>query len=137
MNEKRSDSESTNEPDHTLGAPTPRTTATEEWTYETQAHYDPDELRDLTTVIIGAIADTEGVPVTEITNPPLYEVVDVTGIEDALFGRPEANWDGTDSTAEFQYNGYKISVKADGWVTVSSRPEGSTAERDRDSRRSP
>ncbi|WP_254532775.1 HalOD1 output domain-containing protein [Natrinema gelatinilyticum] len=98
------------------------------WTFMAQAHYDPDEPLDLTTVIIGAIAEADDIPITEIKNPPLYEVVDIAGIEDALFGRPKANRNGTDSTVEFRYNGYKISVEADGWVTVSSRSANSAAD---------
>jgi hypothetical protein len=139
MDEKRSESspstetetdEKNNETpstDDTLDAPTPQSAPNGGWTFVTQAHYDPDEPRDLTTVIIGAVAEAEDVPITEIENPPLYEVVDIAGIDDALFGRPEASRNGTDSTVEFRYNGYKVSVKSDGWVTVSDRSEDSAA----------
>ncbi|WP_254545325.1 HalOD1 output domain-containing protein [Halomarina pelagica] len=102
-----------------MDAPTPGETADGGWDFVTQAHYDPAESRDLTTVIIGAIADTENVPGVEVKTPPLYEMVDVTGIENALFGRPDANRNDTDSTVEFRYNQYKVSVDADGWVTVA------------------
>lgn len=134
MDEKRSDSNPSTETeekptetpvaDDTLEARAPNGG----WTFVTQAHYDPDEPRDLTTVIIGAVAEAEDVPITELTNPPLYEVVDITGIDNALFGRPEANRNGTNSMVEFRYNGYKVSVEADGWVTVSDRSEDSAAD---------
>ncbi|USZ73556.1 HalOD1 output domain-containing protein [Natronosalvus halobius] len=138
MDEKRSDSNPSTETkenrteipddDDTHGASGRESTPDGSWTFVTQAHYNPDESRDLTTVIIGAVAEAEDVPITEITNPPLYEVVDIAGIDDALFGRPEANRNGTDSTVEFRYHGYKVSVEADGWVTVSERSEDAAAD---------
>ena len=134
MDEKRSDSSPSAETDEkrteapsaddTLNAGAPNGG----WTFVTQAHYDPDEPRDLSTVIIGAVAEAEDVPITEIKNPPLYEVVDIAGIDDALFGRPEANRNGANSTVAFRYNSYKVSVKADGWVTVSSRSRDSAVD---------
>ena len=138
MDEKRSDSSPTTDTgqnrietisvDDTLDAPTPGRAPDGGWTFVTQAHYDPGELRDLTTVIVGAIADAEDVPIVEIRTPPLYEVVDIAGIDDALFGRPGTNRDGTESTVEFRYNGYKVSVEGDGWVTVSSRSPDSAGD---------
>jgi hypothetical protein len=138
MDEKRSDSSpstktdekgnETRSADDTLDAPTPKSAPNGGWTFVTQAHYDSDGRRDLTTVIIGAVAEAEDVPITEIENPPLYEVVDIAGIDDALFGRPEANRNGTNSTVEFRYNDYKVSVETDGWVTVSDRSGDSTAD---------
>ena len=113
--EKRSE---TTSPEDTLDAPTPGETPDGGWAFVTQAHYDPDEPRDLTTVIVGAIAEAEDVPIVEIEHPPLFDVVDVAGIDDALFGRPEANRDGTESRVEFRYDGYKVCVEADGWVIV-------------------
>ncbi|WP_224448646.1 HalOD1 output domain-containing protein [Haloprofundus salilacus] len=98
-------------------------TAGEDWTFETQAHYDPDEQRDLTTVIIGAIAEVEEVKIVDIKEPPLYEVVDTESVEGALFGRPEATRNGTQSKTEFRYRNHKVSVDADGWITVFSPVE--------------
>ena len=98
------------------------------WTYETQAQYDPEESRDLTTVIIKAVAEAEGVSMTEILSPTLYDVVDVAAIEKALFGRPDVSENGTESAVEFRYNEYKVSVEADGWVTVSKRTDEATAD---------
>lgn len=114
--------------DGTLDASTSGKTPDGGWADVTQAHYDPAEDHDLTTVIIWAIADAEGVPIVDIKNPPLYEVVDIAGIDNALFGRSEANQNGTDSTMEFRYNGYKVSVEADGWVSVSRRAGDSAAD---------
>ena len=98
------------------------------WTFGSQARYDPDEPRDLTTVVIGAVADAEDVPIVEVTNPPLYEVVDISGLDDALFGRPETSRNGTESSVEFRYNEYKVRVEADGWVTVLRRDGEATSD---------
>lgn len=132
MDENRSDSSFSTESEENRTETTTDTldvrAPNEGWTFVTQAYYDPDEPRELTTVIIGALAKAEDVPITEIKNPPLYEVVDITGINDALFGRPEANRTDAISTVEFRYNGYKVSMKSDGWVTVSDRCGGSAAD---------
>ena len=107
----------------------PKTTVADGgWTFETQANYDPDGARDLTTVIIRAIADAEGVSVTEILSPTLYDVVDVAAIEKALFGRRDASENGTESAIEFRYNAFMVSVEADGWVTVSKRTDEAIAD---------
>ena len=98
------------------------------WSFEAQAHYDPATSRDLTTVIVGAIAEAEGVSITEVLSPPLYDVVDVAAMEDALFGRPEVSENGTKSAVQFRYNEHKVTVEADGWVTVSARADGATAD---------
>lgn len=91
------------------------------WTFEAQAQFDPTASRDLTTVIVSAIAEAEGVPMAEVLSPPLYDVVDVAAMEQALFGRPDVSGNGTDSAVEFRYNEYRVNVEADGWVTVSRR----------------
>lgn len=91
------------------------------WTFVTQAHYDPEEPRDLTTVVVRAIAEAEGVSIDQVRDPPLYDVVDIAGIDAALFGRPDADRSGTGSSVEFRYDGYKVAIEADGWVTVLGR----------------
>lgn len=114
----------TTSPGGTKDAPPSREASGERvWTYVTQAHYDPDNERDLTTVVVSAIAEAEEVPITEIKSPPLYEVVDIASIDDALFERPDTSKNDTESIVEFRYNQYKVSVEANGWVTVSARGE--------------
>ncbi|MFB6155058.1 MAG: HalOD1 output domain-containing protein [Haloferacaceae archaeon] len=113
--------------DDTVDAPTPGGAPDEAWVYETQARYEPEESRDLTTVIVSAIADAEGVPAVDVKSPPLYDVIDVASIEHALFGHSEAERADADSLVEFRYNEYKVRVRPDGWVTVSRRPGGSVA----------
>lgn len=80
MDEKRSDSSPLNDADHertdttatsgTLDAPTPDEPSEGDWSFVTQAHYDPAEPPDLTTVIINAIADAEDIPAVEVKTPP-------------------------------------------------------------------
>ena len=93
-------------------------------TFVTQAHYDRESHRDLTTEIIFAIADAEDVAPIEIKDPPLYECVDIAAIEDGFFG-PKVNGHSRDSegSVAFQYNQYRVTVASDGWITVSEPAE--------------
>lgn len=92
----------------------------------TQRHYDPGGRRELTTTIVFAVAEAEGVPPSELRSPPLYDAVDVPAIENAFFG---ANGDRGSrkgvGSIEFRYTGYLVTVRNDGWVQVS-RPTGAT-----------
>ncbi|MFC5367250.1 HalOD1 output domain-containing protein [Salinirubrum litoreum] len=56
------------------------------WQQVAQRLYESDHDGELTTVIVYAIADAMDVDPKEVTAPPLYEVVDVPGIEKAFFG---------------------------------------------------
>ncbi|SEH14714.1 hypothetical protein SAMN04487967_1733 [Natronorubrum sediminis] len=88
---------------------------------DAQAHYDYDEPHDLTTTIIFAVADAEGVDPPNIKTPPLYDHVDTVAVEEALFGpvRTRQNHDGTESIT-FSYRDHEIVVRSDGWVFVRS-----------------
>ncbi|SIR72896.1 hypothetical protein SAMN05421858_3470 [Haladaptatus litoreus] len=93
-------------------------------TFVTQAHYERESHRDLTTEIIFAIADAADVVPTEIKDPPLYECVDIAAIEDGFFG-PKAAGQTRDSegSVSFRYNQYHVEVASDGWITVSESTE--------------
>lgn len=85
-----------------------------------QRAYDPAAGPDLTTVIVEAVAAAEGVEFTSIKEPPLYEVVDIAAVKDALFGATESDTRGvTGGSLDFEYRGYRITVRADGWVQVA------------------
>ncbi|GKZ15996.1 HalOD1 output domain-containing protein [Haladaptatus sp. T7] len=89
-------------------------------TFVTQAHYDRESHRDLTTEIIFAIADAEDVVPTEIKDPPLYECVDIAAIEDGFFGKEVAGHTrDSEGSVSFRYNQYHVEVASDGWITVS------------------
>ncbi|MCU4753009.1 hypothetical protein OB919_13655 [Halobacteria archaeon AArc-curdl1] len=88
---------------------------------DVQAHYDHDGEQDLTTTIIFAVADAEGVEPPEIKTPPLYDYVDTVAVEEALFG-PAARRQNHTGTEElmFSYRGHEITVRSDGWVFVQT-----------------
>ncbi|QZP39556.1 HalOD1 output domain-containing protein [Halobaculum magnesiiphilum] len=90
-----------------------------------QRAYDPADGSDLTTVIIEAVATADGVEKTSIREPPLYEVVDIAAVKDALFGGTEPNIRGaTGSSFDFEYRRYRITVRGDGWVQVAEPAQG-------------
>jgi hypothetical protein len=94
------------------------------WRQVAQRHYDPDENVELTTAIVFAIAEAEGVSPTEVKSPSLYESVDVAAIEDTFFGPDfgEVPQQGT-GTIEFHYRQYLVKVKSDGWIQVCESNE--------------
>ncbi|WP_440764370.1 HalOD1 output domain-containing protein [Natronorubrum sp. DTA7] len=104
----------------------PTSSADKHWSQVGQRHYEPDGRGELTTVIVYAIAEAEGVSPSEVKSPPLYETVDVPAIEDAFFGPnvSEKSRQGV-GTVEFQYTDYLVKVKNDGWIKVYelSEPE--------------
>lgn len=89
------------------------------WSQVAQRHYERDGGWELTTVIVYAIAEAEGVAPEEVKSPPLYESVDVAAIEDAFFGPDvsEASRQGA-GTVEFRYREYLVTVTSDGWIQV-------------------
>ncbi|NUC72938.1 hypothetical protein HTZ84_11550 [Haloterrigena sp. SYSU A558-1] len=89
------------------------------WRQITQRLYEPDRDGDLTTAIVFVIAEAEDVSPSEVKSPPLYEAVDVAGIEDAFFGfnGGAVSRQGT-GTTEFRYTEYLVKVRSDGWIQV-------------------
>lgn len=86
-----------------------------------QAQYELDGSRDLTTVIISAIADAEDMPMTSIKNPPLYEVVDIAAVNSALFDQSGVDVTASNRFFEFCYRQYSVRIEATGWVKVRDR----------------
>jgi hypothetical protein len=84
-----------------------------------QTQYERAGRHDLTTTIVGAVADVEGISPTELKDPVLYDCVDVASLEDAFFGPDVSgrNRDG-DGTVEFQFGDYRITVNSNGWISV-------------------
>lgn len=86
-----------------------------------QRLYEPDEGPDLTTVVIEAVAAAEGTPLTSIREPPLYEVVDIAAVHDALFGAKLMDERSvTEGSLDFEYRGFRITIRGDGWVQVDN-----------------
>lgn len=65
--------------------------------------------------IIQSVAEAEGIEPEAVT-PPLYRVVDPDALEQ-LFAQTESV-DRRDGTVTFPYNGYEVSVFADGHVAL-------------------
>ncbi|WP_256393882.1 HalOD1 output domain-containing protein [Natronoarchaeum rubrum] len=96
------------------------------WQQVAQRLYEPDRDGDLTTAIVFALAEAEDVSPNEMKTPPLYDSVDVAGIEQTFFGldTDEGARQGT-GTVEFRYTEYLVKVRSDGWIQIyeSSEPE--------------
>lgn len=97
----------------------PTSSAETHRTQVAQRQYEPSGQSELTTTIIYAIAEAEGVSPSEVKSPPLYESVDAPAIEDTFFGPDVAarSRQGV-GTVEFQYTDYLVKVQSDGWVRV-------------------
>lgn len=97
----------------------PASGADTHWSQVAQRHYEHNGNGELTTAIVYAIAEADGVCPTEVKSPPLYEVVDVSAIEDAFFG-PDVAGDSRQGvgTIEFRYTNYLVKVQSDGWVHI-------------------
>lgn len=91
-----------------------------EWELAVQRPYEPDSPGDLTETIVAAVADAEGVSPRDVKCPPLYEVVDTAALESAFFGR-EAHTSEARPQTEFEYRGYRVVVRSDGWILVHER----------------
>lgn len=68
----------------------------------------------LSTAVIEAIAEHEGVPPTEL-DPPLFQTIDLDGLDSLFSGRA----DSTNGEVVFDYDGSEVRVGADGEVRVS------------------
>jgi hypothetical protein len=91
----------------------------EKWRLVQQAHYEHAGRHDLTTTIIAAVAEAKGVSSPDITEPVLYDSVDIAALEDAFFG-PDVTDQSRDAvgSVEFQFGEYHIELKSDGWIAV-------------------
>lgn len=91
-----------------------------EWRVAEQRIYEPDSGPDLTSVIITAVAAVEDVDPTAVKEPPLYHVVDIAAVHDALFGTTPSDTQGmSGESVTFPYRGFRITVRGDGWVHVA------------------
>jgi hypothetical protein len=94
------------------------------WEVVGQHLYDPTTGPDLATVVIESVAAAEGVDATSITEPILFDVVDITAVKDALFGVSlGAKRNGSGGSFDFEYRGFRITVRGDGWVQVAEPTE--------------
>lgn len=95
------------------------------WNLVEQNPFDPETADGLTTTIVYAIADAEGIAPRHLKHPPLFDVVDTAALEDAFFGNhTNGRSHDPNSSTEFMYRDYRIVVRSDGWVQVYERDEG-------------
>lgn len=110
MTERNGGTASDDDPTLESGAPRVQTV---------QRHYDPEQDEELTTAIVFAIAEAEGIPATDIRSPRLYDCVDAAALEETFFGldvtdRPRRSV----GSVEFRYDDYLVKVRSDGWIQV-------------------
>lgn len=96
-----------------------------EWTLETQVPFEAGGRHDLTAAIIVGVATAEDVSPKAITEPPLYEILDVAALEAAFFGSTTiGRHDDSFRSVEFMYRGHRVVVRSDAWVQVYRPVEG-------------
>lgn len=89
-----------------------------QWRLAAQNHYAPGD-EELTTVIVSAVAEAEGVDPTALKSPVLYDCVDASALERTFFSAGAAAADGERSgQVEFRYGEYLVRIESDGWVLV-------------------
>lgn len=93
---------------------------TDQWVQIHQAHYDRTSAGELATALVYAIAEAKGVdPIDHDEMPPLYEFIDAQALEESFFGPSGADTQRSEAgVVTFIYTGYKISLRADGWIFV-------------------
>lgn len=91
----------------------------DEWDLVEQRSFDVESADGLTTTIVYAVAEAEGIAPRHLKHPPLFDVIDTAALEAAFFGN-HANSRAHDpnSSTEFMYRDYRIVVRSDGWVQV-------------------
>lgn len=89
------------------------------WRRAAQRHYDPERDRELTTVIVTAVAEAKRVPPAELTSPRLYDCFDAAALERTFFG-PDGVGGSPQGvgTVDFRYGDYLVEVWSDGRVRV-------------------
>ncbi len=92
------------------------------WNLLEQRAFDVESGDGLTTTIVYAVADAEGIEPKHLKHPPLFDVVDTAALEAAFFGN-HGNGRSHDpnSSTEFMYRDYRVVVRSDGWVQVYER----------------
>ena len=70
---------------------------------------------DVSNEVVKMVAEVEGVDPLKLT-PPLYEVIDPDALDQVFASMPTAGR--MEGQVTFTYNGYKIKVCGDGYVSV-------------------
>lgn len=95
-----------------------------EWDLVEQKPFELEDTDGLTTTIVYAVAEAEGIAPRHLKHPPLFEVVDTAALEAAFFGNhTNGRSHDPNSSTEFMYRDYRVVVRSDGWVQVYERNE--------------
>jgi hypothetical protein len=86
------------------------------WAWTAQRRFDSPDRVDLIRVVVLAIADGAGIAPDEVTDPTLFECVDIEAVSRLVESGSTTGW-GSDSV-RFEYDGSMIEVRADGLVSV-------------------
>ena len=107
-------------PDHWTPGQPQQEIDTSQWLQVNQASYDRESDGELVTALVEAIADAKDAdPLDSAEMPPLYEALDAAALEDTFFGPPGAEKAPQGGGfVEFHYTGYKVALRADGWIFV-------------------
>jgi hypothetical protein len=107
-------------PDHWTAGKPQEETDTSQWVQVNQASYDSESDGELVTTLVKAIADAKDVdPLDSAEMPPLYGSLDAAALEDTFFDPCKAETDHQDGgLVTFHYTGYKVALRADGWIFV-------------------
>jgi hypothetical protein len=102
------------------GVPGGGPTGGDRWRRIERRYYRPDGNQELTTVIVYAVANAEGVDPTDLDST-LHERIDAVALERVFFesdadGPPVTDPDG--SVFEFRYADYLVRVRSDGRIDV-------------------
>ncbi|WP_373189640.1 HalOD1 output domain-containing protein [Halolamina sp.] len=91
-----------------------------QWVQVNQAHYDREDDGELVSALVMAIAEAKDVDPTDHTEmPPLYQSVDAAALEQTFFAPSKTGVEHQDGgLVTFQYNGYKVALRTDGWISV-------------------
>jgi len=93
---------------------------TGQWEKIHQGHYDREEDGELVTELVFIIGEAKGVdPLDHTEMPPLYQSIDIQVLEETFFGPLGADTiRDEEGTVTFMYDGYKVSLRSDGWIFV-------------------
>lgn len=92
------------------------------WEMAVQKPVDDDQPGGLTTTIVYAVAEAEGVEPVDVKNPPLFDVIDAAALEATYFRSDGVSrTEDGQSTTEFMYRDHRVVVRSDGWVFVHDR----------------
>ena len=89
-----------------------------EWECVARRHYDVASGDELTSHVVLAIADARCVAPHEVTDPPLYDCVDVEALEQFVRGTPPSAPGAPENAVRFDYDGHLVAIHADGHIVV-------------------